>query len=63
MWRMPSSGASSQSPNDIIEKHLRGGEGACAAPAAISWQVFIRCFPDETCWFLAADYGRGELGG
>ena len=41
--------------DDIIEKHLRGGEGARASGGDFVVGVYP-LLPDETCWFLAADF-------
>ncbi|MGO8799495.1 MAG: TOTE conflict system archaeo-eukaryotic primase domain-containing protein, partial [Roseiarcus sp.] len=41
--------------DDIIEKHLRGGEGARASGGDFVAGVYP-LLPDETCWFLAADF-------
>jgi hypothetical protein len=41
--------------DDIIEKHLRGGNGARASNADFVAGVYP-LLPDETCWFLAADF-------
>ncbi|MGA8988952.1 MAG: hypothetical protein WB500_00950, partial [Rhodoplanes sp.] len=39
----------------IIEKHLRGGEGARGSGGDFVAGVYP-LLPDETCWFLAADF-------
>ncbi len=41
--------------DDIIEKHLRGGEGVRGSGADFVAGVYP-LLPDETCWFLAADF-------
>ncbi|MFZ3179011.1 MAG: DEAD/DEAH box helicase family protein, partial [Methylocystis silviterrae] len=41
--------------DDIIEKHLRGGEGARGSGGDFVAGVYP-LLPDETCWFLAADF-------
>jgi superfamily II DNA or RNA helicase len=41
--------------DDIIEKHLRGGERARASGGDFVAGVYP-LLPDETCWFLAADF-------
>ncbi len=41
--------------DDIIEKHLRGGNGARASGGDFVAGVYP-LLPDETCWFLAADF-------
>jgi superfamily II DNA or RNA helicase len=41
--------------DDIIEKHLRGGNGARALDGDFVAGVYP-LLPDETCWFLAADF-------
>jgi hypothetical protein len=41
--------------DDIIEKHLRGGEGARGCGGDFVAGVYP-LLPDETCWFLAADF-------
>ena len=41
--------------DDIIEKHLRGGDGARASGGDFVAGVYP-LLPDETCWFLAADF-------
>ncbi len=40
--------------DDIIEKHLRGGEGAHSGGDFVAGVYPL--LPDETCWFLAADF-------
>ena len=40
---------------DIIEKHLRGGDGVRASGGDFVAGVYP-LLPDETCWFLAADF-------
>jgi superfamily II DNA or RNA helicase len=40
---------------DIIEKHLRGGDGARPSGGDFVAGVYP-LLPDETCWFLAADF-------
>jgi superfamily II DNA or RNA helicase len=39
--------------DEIIDKHLRGGDGARAFVAGV-----YPMLPDETCWFLAADFDK-----
>ncbi|MFY8049158.1 MAG: TOTE conflict system archaeo-eukaryotic primase domain-containing protein [Erythrobacter sp.] len=39
--------------DDIIDKHLRGGDGQRAFVAGV-----YPMLPDETCWFLAADFDK-----
>jgi superfamily II DNA or RNA helicase len=41
--------------DDIIEKHLRGGDGARPSGGDFVAGVYP-LLPDETCWFLAADF-------
>src|SRR5579872_5869532 len=41
--------------DDVIEKHLRGGEGARGSGGDFVAGVYP-LLPDETCWFLAADF-------
>ena len=41
--------------DDIIEKHLRGGDGARSSGGDFVAGVYP-LLPDETCWFLAADF-------
>ena len=41
--------------DDIIEKHLRGGEGARGSGGDFVVGVYP-LLPDETCWFLTADF-------
>lgn len=41
--------------DDVIEKHLRGGEGARGSGVDFVAGVYP-LLPDETCWFLAADF-------
>jgi superfamily II DNA or RNA helicase len=41
--------------DDIIEKHLRGSEGARGSGGDFVAGVYP-LLPDETCWFLAADF-------
>jgi superfamily II DNA or RNA helicase len=41
--------------DDIIEKHLRGGDSARASGGDFVAGVYP-LLPDETCWFLAADF-------
>ena len=41
--------------DDIIEKHLRGGNGARASDGDFVAGVYP-LLTDETCWFLAADF-------
>ena len=39
--------------DEIIDKHLRGGDGRQAFVAGV-----YPMLPDETCWFLAADFDK-----
>jgi superfamily II DNA or RNA helicase len=39
--------------DEIIDKHLRGGDGPRAFVAGV-----YPMMPDETCWFLAADFDK-----
>ncbi|MGI8839188.1 MAG: TOTE conflict system archaeo-eukaryotic primase domain-containing protein [Caulobacteraceae bacterium] len=39
--------------DEIIDKHLRGGNGSRAFVAGV-----YPMLPDETCWFLAADFDK-----
>ena len=39
--------------DEIIDKHLRGGDGQRAFVAGV-----YPMLPDETCWFLAADFDK-----
>ena len=39
--------------DEIIDKHLRGGDGSRAFVAGV-----YPMLPDETCWFLAADFDK-----
>ena len=39
--------------DEIIDKHLRGGDGPRAFVAGV-----YPMLPDETCWFLAADFDK-----
>jgi hypothetical protein len=41
--------------DDIIEKHLRGGNGGRTFDGNFVAGVYP-LLPDETCWFLAADF-------
>ena len=41
--------------DDIIEKHLRGGNGGRTSDGDFVAGVYP-LLPDETCWFLAADF-------
>ena len=41
--------------DDMIEKHLRGGEGSRVSGGGFVAGVYP-LLPDETCWFLAADF-------
>jgi superfamily II DNA or RNA helicase len=41
--------------DDIIEKHLRGGNGRRTSDGDLVAGVYP-LLPDETCWFLAADF-------
>ena len=41
--------------DDIIEKHLRGGNGVRASDSDFVAGVYP-LLSDETCWFLAADF-------
>ncbi len=41
--------------DDVSEKHLRGGEGARGSGVDFVAGVYP-LLPDETCWFLAADF-------
>ncbi|MBA3323914.1 MAG: DEAD/DEAH box helicase family protein [Rhodobacteraceae bacterium] len=41
--------------DDVIEKHLRGGDGARASGGDFVAGVYP-LLPHETCWFLAADF-------
>lgn len=41
--------------DDIIEKHLRGGDGGRTSDGDFVAGVYP-LLPDETCWFLAADF-------
>ena len=43
--------------DDIIEKHLRGGDGRKTAKGDFVAGVYP-LLPDETCWFLAADFDK-----
>ena len=40
----------------IIDKHLRGGDGPRSAGAFVAGVYPM--LPDETCWFLAADFDK-----
>lgn len=42
---------------EIIDKHLRGGDRLRASAAAFVAGVYPM-MPDETCWFLAADFDK-----
>ena len=44
---------------DIIEKHLRGGDGVRASGGDFVAGVYP-LLPDETCWFLAADFDKED---
>jgi hypothetical protein len=46
--------------DDVIEKHLRGGEGAHRSGSDFVAGVYP-LLPDETCWFLAADFDEESL--
>lgn len=43
--------------DEIIDKHLRGGDSLRASAAAFVAGVYPM-LPDETCWFLAADFDK-----
>jgi superfamily II DNA or RNA helicase len=45
--------------DDIIEKHLRVGNGARASDGDFVAGVYP-LLPDETCWFLAADFDEED---
>jgi hypothetical protein len=42
--------------DSIIDKHLRGGDGARSVGAFVAGVYPM--LPDETCWFLAADFDK-----
>jgi hypothetical protein len=44
--------------DEIIDWHLRGGDGSRAFVAGV-----YPMLPDETCWFLAADFGKDGWAG
>lgn len=43
--------------DDVIEKHLRGGDNLRSSPGDFVAGVYP-LLPDETCWFLAADFDK-----
>ncbi len=43
--------------DDMIERHLRGGDGRGQSDADFVAGVYP-LLPDETCWFLAADFDK-----
>jgi superfamily II DNA or RNA helicase len=45
--------------DEMIERHLRGGDGARASGGDFVAGVYP-LLPDETCWFLAADFDDGN---
>jgi hypothetical protein len=45
--------------DDVIEKHLRGGDRVRHADSDFVAGVYP-LLPDETCWFLAADFDKDD---
>jgi superfamily II DNA or RNA helicase len=43
--------------DEVIEKHLRGGDGSPSSASDFIAGVYP-LLPDETCWFLAADFDK-----